>query len=120
MKKILLIVSLSTISYYVNAINSKDNVNKTNQSLNRMVGGWVPVFFESYEQDKVNQINQQIKTNKIKTIKISYPHNMYKVAKRIKQNLSISKIIIDMNEFNIEDNDRIKYRHDQVVVTLYY
>jgi hypothetical protein len=119
MKKILLIVSLSTISYYVSAINSKD-VNKTNQSLNRMVGGWVPIFFESYEPEKVNQINQQIKTNKIKAIKISYPHNMYKVAKRIKQNLSISKISIDMNEFNIEDTTTTKYRHDQVVVTVFY
>jgi endonuclease G len=105
------------INYYSNANNMKHG---TYQLSHPIIGGWAPVFFNDYDPEKIEQINQQIFDNKIKNIKIHYSENMHKLAFRIKNNLHCKKIKIDMNFLDLKDTGNTNYNHNQVIVTLYF
>lgn len=116
-KRILFIMSLSMVNYYLNA----DSAKYTNYSASKaIIGGWAPVFFNNYDSEKINQINQQILDKKIKAIKINYSSNMTRLAIRIKNNLYYKQVNFEMNLLDLKDMDGAKYKHNQVVVTLYF
>lgn len=91
------------------------NANASNQ----LIGGFgAPIFFTKLDQTQINTINQ---VKKVKSVKITYPHNLYKLATQVASNIKIvDKSQITLDEVNVEDTATVKYRHDAIVVVLYF
>lgn len=85
------------------------------------IGGWSPVFFTYYDNQKVNHIIDMIKQQQVSKIKIIYPSKRQKLALRIKQAIvSATSMKPNMEVVDLQDTPTTKYNHDQVVATLYY
>lgn len=84
----------------------------------QIVGGWYPIFFDTYSSEKVNQIVASIKAKKVKRILISYDENDC-LASKIKKNISSkTNFPIEMDQVHQEDNTA-QFNHMRVVVTVW-
>ncbi len=81
-----------------------------------LVGGWYPLFFQSYDQHKVNLI---IQDNTAKRIVVLYDKNKDLADKIIANIQSKTKITIERSQKVPKDDKTTQYNHDQVVVTVY-
>ncbi len=102
---------------YVNVAGSNTTNEFTTEP--KKIGGFSsPIFFTSYNQKQVNQIV----TNKTaKTIIISYPKALYQLAQKIRINIQQqSSVTIELKQFDLKDTATTKYRHDAVIVVLYF
>lgn len=84
-----------------------------------IIGGFgAPQFFTKYDKSAINKIASNPNA---KTIKISYPPQLKSLAKRIDRTIKAkSSAKITMEEVNLQDTATVKYRHDAVVVVLYF
>ena len=91
------------------------NANASNQ----LIGGFgAPIFFTKFDQTQINSINQ---VKNVKMVKITYPHSLYKLAKQVANNITLVKSTgITLDEVNLQDTTTTKYRHDAVIVVLYF
>ena len=84
-----------------------------------MVGGWYPVFFNSYDQKQVDQIVKQIKEGRVASIKINYDQNA-KLAKKIQAIIEKkTKFKTELTQTVNKDTELTQYNHTQVVLTVY-
>ena len=84
-----------------------------------MVGGWYPVFFNSYDQKQVDQIVKQIKEGRVASIKINYDQNA-KLAKKIQAKIEKkTKFKTELTQTVNKDTELTQYNHTQVVLTVY-
>lgn len=100
--------------------NSSTTASTTSKSTNptRLVGGWYPVFFDSYDQHKINTIVNTIKENRVENIVVSYDKNTDLASKVIKAIKSQSDCVLTEKQQTLKD-DSATYNHDVVVVTVY-
>lgn len=85
-----------------------------------VIGGFsAPIYIKSYNETELKEI---LKNEKIKSIHITYPNNLTNLAKKIvkyiKQNNP--KLYIKSDELNLKDTDIVKYRHDVVIMVLFF
>ena len=86
-----------------------------------IVGGWSPVFFDSYDETKINQIIAMVKEDKIKKIEISYPTQATKLAEKIDTKLEAkAPNLVKMNPEKLTDTKDFHYDYTRVSVLLYY
>ena len=91
----------------------------SNFSSAMIVGGWYPVFFDSYSEPKVTQIIDSIKAKKVKKIVISFDENK-KLALQIKRTIqSQANIAVELSHLIRAKDDMAKYDHKKVVVTIW-
>jgi hypothetical protein len=85
----------------------------------QLIGGFgAPIYFIKFDQTQINQINQ---IKKVKMVKLTYPHNLHHLAQQIAAKITIvKKAQIKLDEVNLPDTATTKYRHDAVVVILYF
>lgn len=85
----------------------------------QVIGGFgAPIYFTHYDLTQVTSIANN---SNAKTIRISYPHQLLPLATQIANNIkSKSKAKVMLTELNLQDTDLVKYRHDVVVVVLYF
>ena len=117
MIKIVLIISSLLMFSYSNASNSKHEVI---QAHTQLIGGWAPIFFDKYDLDKLESINQNITNKSIKSIKITYPTNMSGLASKIKSGIKDKSFISEMSKLDLKDSNVTKCNHNQVIVILYF
>jgi endonuclease G len=84
-----------------------------------LVGGWYPVFFDDYDQDRVDSIINTINENRVKRIVVTYDKNTA-LAKKIISNIQ-SKVnfVIEINHNVPPDTATTKYSHSRVIVTVF-
>ena len=81
------------------------------------VGGWYPVFFNTYSQAQVDGIIKSIQAGKVQTIKITYDNNKA-LATKIQQAIqSVVNMAIPLDYVHTVDGTA-KFNHDVVVVTI--
>jgi hypothetical protein len=117
MIKVVLIISILLMFSYSNASNSKHEIIQVRTQL---IGGWAPIFFDKYDLNKLESINQNITNKRIKSIKITYSTNMSTLASNIKSGIKDKSLISEMNKIDLKDSDTTKYNHNQVIVILYF
>lgn len=83
-----------------------------------VVGGWYPVFFESYSENKINQIITTIKEGRAAKIVISFDQNK-SLAIKIKTAIeSKTNFMAELSHVAHKD-DTAQYNHMLVVVTVW-
>ena len=98
------------------------------ESQERIIGGFgAPQFFSKYDKQAIDEI---AKTPNAKSVRITYPHALKSLALQIKHELmkksekskanSVKSLKINIEELNLEDTPTTKYRHDAVVVVVYF
>jgi endonuclease G, mitochondrial len=88
------------------------------QTQKQMVGGWYPVFFNKYEQKKVDSIIKAITDNKAKRITITYDDNKQLAEKILEAIQSQLNFAVEMEHVSPKDGSA-KFDHSKVVVTVY-
>lgn len=109
MQKLAFIFFIIIINNWIYAINAESNI----------VGGFsAPIYFTHYDQKEIDSITSN---STAKTIKISYPHQLSKLAIQVAntiKNKSTAHVVLE--ELNLQDTNLVKYRHDVVVVVLFF
>lgn len=83
---------------------------------NQQVGGFgAPIYFTGYDQNQINQIKQVAGINHIQ---ITYPPQLYSLARRIASQLQPYPIQIKM--INLHNTALTQYRTDAVIVVIYF
>jgi hypothetical protein len=98
-----------------------------NSNAQTMVGGWYPMFFNTFDQDTRDQIDSFItKANNgcVKSSELSYDQNELLKNQilnyiKSKENLAKSNLNLTINQQKNTDDDNTKYNHEQVVITVY-
>lgn len=86
-----------------------------------VIGGWSPVFFNAYDQTKINQIITMIKEDKIKKIDITYPIQATKLAEKIDTKLKAkAPSLVTMSPEKLTNTKDTQYDYTRVSVVLYY
>lgn len=85
----------------------------------KLIGGFgAPIFFTQYDQTQIDAINQ---LKNVRQVKITYPSNLYKLARQIAKNIKLpGNPSLKLDETDLQDTATVKYRHDAVVVILYF
>jgi len=85
----------------------------------KLLGGFsAPEFFTSYDEQRVNIIAAN-KTAKV--IQISYPLALKQLAQKIAMGIMAqSTVKVELKEVDLKDTSTLKYRHDAVIVVLYF
>lgn len=122
-KQICLIFSLCIISYVgANTNQAASSVVpkvKSNVSAGqKMMGGWYPVFFNEYDESKVQSIIKNIQSGRVAKVIISYDLS-YDLAKKILTNIKAQTTLdIEFKQVKPEDSTA-QFNHKLVVVTVY-
>lgn len=84
-----------------------------------LVGGFgAPQFFTSYDKKAIDEIAV---TPHAKHIKVTYPKELKHLASQIKKELvKKSAVRIETEEQNLVDTPTTQYRHDAVIVVVYF
>jgi len=77
-----------------------------------IIGGWYPVFFDAYDQTKIDSIITTIKENRARRIVVLYDKNT-SLAIQSKVNFAVER-----NHESPKDGSA-QYNHNRVVVTVY-
>jgi endonuclease G, mitochondrial len=88
------------------------------QKQKQMVGGWYPVFFNKYEQKKVDSIIKAITDNRVKKISVTYDKNKELAEKVVEGIQSQLNFAVEMEYVSPKDGSA-KFDHSRVVVTVY-
>lgn len=117
MKKLLTILLLSSISFstlsYADANQSKSLLPAT------IVGGWYPVFFESFDKNKLDQIIKSYNNGNVKNLIISFDNNNALASQINNYILDNSNLTPQMNYEPNTDTPTVQYEHSKVVLTVY-
>jgi endonuclease G len=98
-----------------NSTPSKVNPNKARQNAD-LVGGWYPIFFDTYSAEKVNAILDSIKEGKVASIQIQYDQNT-DLAKQIAGQLqSQTQVAIELSQSSPPDTPGVTYERKRVTV----
>ena len=84
-----------------------------------VIGGWYPVFFDKYDQTKVDGIISAIKEGHAKRITITYDRNeelAKEITAKIQEKLNFA---VEMKQVKNKDTETLKYNHDKAVVTVF-
>ena len=96
-----------------------DTIKSNNDSIPQNIGGWYPVFFESYDIIKLNHIISSIKNDMIGKVVINYDKN-YTLAIKIQKYIILeTDFPINLNHTIQKDDKFVNYNHDQVVVIIW-
>lgn len=98
------------------AIASATTSKSTNPT--KLIGGWYPVFFDSYSDSKIQDIVLQDKKGLISKIIVSYDLNQ-DLAEHIRTTLEATTFLDVQFEHIPLTDDTAKYNHNLVVVTIY-
>lgn len=82
-------------------------------------GGWYPVFFEAYDQVKVDSIINTIQQNHVRRIVVLYDKNSALADKIISNIQAKVNFAIERSQDVPQDTATTKYNHTQVVVTVF-
>jgi phenylpyruvate tautomerase PptA (4-oxalocrotonate tautomerase family) len=116
---ILLLISTGCSSQG-NLVTSAAN-NQQQLSSAKLIGGWSPVFFKSYNSNQITNIIDQVNSKRVVNIKITYFSNQAKLAKQINQAIiDNTHLTPQLTEVNLQNTQTLKYDKQSVVVTLYY
>ena len=118
MKKIVIIALAISVSLAV-ADESSTLSNKVSGVTEHVVGGWYPVFFDKYSEIKIDQIISTINEGRVKRITVDYDRNKTLAVKIMKKIQSKTKFSVELHASHPKDSDTIKYKHEQVVVTVW-
>ncbi len=83
------------------------------------VGGWYPVFFETYSAKKVNQIIESIKKGNVSKIIITYDENNTLATKIQNKIINQTKLSVELSQIHQKDDKLVHYNHTEVVVTVF-
>jgi endonuclease G len=96
-----------------NSPPSNANPNKARQNAG-LVGGWYPVFFDTYSTEKVNAILNSIKAGKVASVQIQYDQNA-ELAKQIASQLqSQTQVVIELSQSSPPDTPGVTYERKRV------
>ena len=104
-----------------NNIPSKDKPSQeeSGNEKKQMVGGWYPVFFDKFDQTKVDSIIDSIKKGRVKRINISYDKNK-KLAEQIEESIQKElNFAVIRDQVENKDTKTVKFDHDRVIVTVF-
>lgn len=107
------IESNGIITKEVSFVNTSNAAKQT-----QFVGGWYPIFFNEYSDNKMQNIIMQIKQNKVSKLIVSYDKNL-KLAMQVKATIEANTAFNVQFEHVPLVDDTAQYNHDQVVVTIY-
>lgn len=82
-------------------------------------GGWYPVFFQTYDDNKVESIVRSINEQKARRVVVIYDQNKKladKIIARIKNQVNFE---IESSNKTPKDDSNASYNHEQVVVTVF-
>ncbi len=82
-------------------------------------GGWYPVFFEIYDQAKVDSIINTIQQNHARRIVVLYDKNFVLANKIISSIQAKANFAVERSQDVPQDTATTKYNHRQVVVTVF-
>ncbi|HMT01891.1 MAG TPA: hypothetical protein PKD00_01040 [Burkholderiales bacterium] len=114
-KTSLLIISLMAVNMvYAEVSSDKKSVKP------ELIGGFsAPIFFTHYDQNLIDSICAN--RNNPKQVDVTYPSHLktlaFKIIKGINKKCNIA---IKISELNLYDTDKVKYRHDAVVVSMIF
>ena len=98
-----------------NSTPVKPNTSKTGQNTG-LVGGWYPVFFDTYSAEKVNAILNSIKAGKVASVQIQYDQNA-ELAKQIAGQLqSQNQVAIELSQSSPPDTPGVAYERKRVTI----
>lgn len=83
------------------------------------IGGWYPVFFQTYDENKVESIVKSINEHKARRVVVLYDQNKSLADKIIIGIKSQVNFEIESSNKVPRDDSSTKYNHDQVVVTIF-
>ena len=79
-----------------------------------LVGGWYPVFFDTYSAEKINAIINSIKAGKVASVEIQYDQNN-ELAKQIANQLqSHTQVSIELSQSSPPDTPGVTYERKRV------
>lgn len=84
-----------------------------------VIGGWYPVFFDNYDQTKINSIISTIQENRAKRIVVLYDQNTALANQIIASIQSKVNFAIERSQDVPKDTATTKYNHTRVVVTVF-
>ncbi len=118
MKKTLFSIVLSTIC--VSSFNLANATSITSASTNpTMVGGWYPVFFETFDKSRLDKMIASSKSGNISKVIISFDNNNALANQINDYFINNSTITPQMNYEPTHDSPTVQYEHSKVVLTVY-
>jgi hypothetical protein len=104
----------------INAGACLANVQTNNPGINSatLVGGWYPVFFNSYSNNKIKQLIEQINSGNVAKMIITYDKNS-SLAQQIQSEIATKTSFPVQMDFAPVFDGSVKYNHKQVIVTVF-
>lgn len=121
MNKIMKLLTIILICSCYNNIFAQGTESQTTikQQETTKTGGWYPIFFEVYDQTKVNSIISTIQQNHARRIVVLYDKNSLLADKIITNIQAKVNFVIERSQDVPQDTATTKYNHAQVVVTVF-
>ena len=98
-------------------IPTKPNTSRNRQNAS-LVGGWYPVFFDTYSAEKVNAILNNIKTGKVASVQIQYDQNSELAKQIVGQLQSQTQVAIELSQSSPPDTPGVTYERKRVTVII--
>jgi len=83
-----------------------------------LVGGWYPVFFDSYSEQKIQDLISQISNNRVSKIIITCDENS-SLGRQILSEIQLKTNFAVKMDYLSGFDTPIKYNHNRVIVTVY-
>ena len=120
MKNLIVCLIAALICCSCTLFEKQDQPTSTKKPQNKtVVGGWYPVFFDKYDQTKVDGIIDAIKDGHAKRITITYDMNeklAEEITAKIQEKLNFA---VEMKQVKNKDTKTLKYSHNKAVVTVF-
>jgi hypothetical protein len=116
-KKLFFIILLIVVNVIPVVANANDV--KPSAGMPVKIGGWYPVFFETYSTKKVNQIIESITKGNVSKIIISYDENNTLAIKIQNKIINQTKFPVELSHIHQKDDKLVRYNHTEVVVTAF-
>ena len=101
--------------------NTASNVSAETHDIKRqktLVGGWYPIFFDDYSQNKLNDVVNNIKSGKVASIQIQYDHNE-SLAKQIASQIeSQTNLKISPVQSSPPESSTVTYERNRVTLII--
>ena len=101
--------------------NTASNVSAETHDIKRqktLVGGWYPIFFDDYSQNKLNDVVNNIKSGKVASIQIQYDHNE-SLAKQIASQIeSQTKLKVSPIQSSPPESPAVTYERNRVTLII--
>lgn len=113
------LVAVFFLSIMCTSTNTYAQNQSPSQNTEQLVGGWYPVFFDNYDQSKVDSIKKSISTGGVSRVVISCMDNI-QLADKIKAGIqSDLNFAVEQSCQPAPKDTGVTYKTDQVVVTVY-